>query len=146
MTRSTCEDFFNRFDKAIDYIKGLKVEGESTSILLSKSSTPFVGFYNNMVNFKGLFMDLVLTDRLTELITHRFSQDHIETLFGCIRSMNGYNDNPTAQQFEAAYRKLLIHNDVVCSKKSNCIDMGTKILTTSSHRPAKNSDQLMESE
>lgn len=49
--------------------------------------------------------------------------------------MIGFNDNPTAQQFEAAYRKLLIHNDVVCSNKSNCIDLGTKILTVSSNRP-----------
>lgn len=48
----------------------------------------------------------------------------------------GFNDNPTAQQFEAAYRKLLIHNDVVCSKKSNVIEPGTKILTVSSNRPA----------
>lgn len=49
----------------------------------------------------------------------------------------GYNDNPTAQQFEAAYRKLLIHNDVVCSEKSNCVDHGTKILTASSRKQRK---------
>lgn len=52
-------------------------------------------------------------------------------------TIQGYNDNPTAQQFEAAYRKLLIHNDVVCSEKSNCIDSGTKILTVSSNRNKK---------
>lgn len=52
-------------------------------------------------------------------------------------SIVGFNDNPTAQQFEAAYRKLLIHNDVVCSEKSNCIDQGTKILTVSSHKTRK---------
>lgn len=46
----------------------------------------------------------------------------------------GFNDNPTAQQFEAAYRKLLVHNDVVCSKKSNVIEPGTKILSVSSNR------------
>lgn len=49
----------------------------------------------------------------------------------------GFNDNPTAQQFEAAYRKLLIHNDVVCSKKANVIEPGTKILSVSSNRPKK---------
>lgn len=57
-------------------------------------------------------------------------------------SFLGFNDNPTAQQFEAAYRKLLIHNDVVCSKKANVIEPGTKILNVSSNRPAsKNHDQ-----
>lgn len=30
----------------------------------------------------------------------------------------------------------MVHNDVVCSKKSNCIDSGTKILTVSSNRSA----------
>lgn len=49
----------------------------------------------------------------------------------------GSNDNPTAQQFEAAYRKLLVHNDVVCSVKANCIDRGTKILTVSSRRQGR---------
>lgn len=52
----------------------------------------------------------------------------------------GFNDNPTAQQFEAAYRKLIVHNDVVCSKKANCIDMGTKILSVSSNRSAKSKE------
>lgn len=46
----------------------------------------------------------------------------------------GYNDNPTVSQFEAAYRKLLIHNDVVCSHHANVIDHGTKILSVSSRR------------
>lgn len=52
-------------------------------------------------------------------------------------SLKGFNDNPTAQQFEAAYRKLIVHNDVICSKKANCIDMGTKILSVSSNRSAQ---------
>lgn len=51
--------------------------------------------------------------------------------------IQGYNDNPTAQQFEAAYRKLLVHNDVLCSEKSNCLDSGTKILSVSSNRRKK---------
>lgn len=99
-----------------------------------------------MANFMGLFNDNVLTDIVDMLIIHRFSQDHPEKLFGCIRNMNGFNDNPTAQQFESAYRKLLVHKDIVCSKKYNCTEMGTKILTVSSHRPAQNSHTLAPSE
>lgn len=140
ITIDTHREFFDLYGRAIEYIKGLKVEGESVPILQSISNTPFIGFLNNMANFMGLFEDYVLTKKLDMLITHRFSQDHLETLFGCIRSMNGFNDNPNVQQFEAAFRKLLIHNDIVCPKKSNCIEVGTKILTTSSHRPAKKND------
>lgn len=134
----THREVFNLYDEAIEYIKGLKIEGETRSALTSNSHTPFTGFYNNMVNFKALFEDYVLTEKLEMIRTHRFSQDHLENLFGCIRGMNGFNDNPNAQQFESAFKKLLVHNDVLSSKKSNCIETGTKILTVSSHRPANN--------
>lgn len=60
-------------------------------------------------------------------------------------TIQGFNDNPTAQQFEAAYRKLMVHNEVVCSKNSNCIDTGTKILTVSS-RPATSKKNDSESD
>lgn len=113
------------------------ISGEGKCIFESESGTAFLGFFNDIINIKKMFAEYVQYGSLESLITHRFSQDHIESLFGCLRSMGGYNDNPTTQQFEAGYRKLLIHNDVVCSKKSNTIDHGTKILTVSSHRPAK---------
>lgn len=58
----------------------------------------------------------------------------------------GFNDNPTAQQFESAYRKLLIHNDVVCSTKSNVMEPGTKILTVSSNRPPANNSVFQHDE
>lgn len=134
ITKSNSQTVFKRFDEAMVYLQGLKVEGEAKSIFTSNSQTPFIGFYNNMINFKRIFEEYVNTNEISALVTHRFSQDLLESLFGCIRSMGGFNDNPTAQQFEAAYRKLLIHNDVVCSKKSNCIEKGTKILTVSSQR------------
>lgn len=135
----TYEEFSKRFDEIIEYIKGLRVECETGPILSSVSNTPFTGFMNNMINFLNLFKDYIQTKKNESgmLITHRFSQDLIETLFGCIRGMNGYNNNPNVQQFEAAFRKLLVHNDIVCPQKSNCIEIGTKILTVSSHRPTK---------
>lgn len=140
MSMDTYREFFHRYDEAMEYIRGLKIEGECVSIFKSASHTPFTGFYNNMINFKRLFVEYVVTKKLDMLIAHRLCQDLLETFFGCIRSMNGYNDNPTVQQFEAAYRKLLIHNDIVCPKSSNCIEMGTKILTVSSHRPKKHNE------
>lgn len=40
----------------------------------------------------------------------------------------------------------MVHNDVVCSQKSNCIDAGTKILSVSSNRPAASTKNIPESE
>ena len=46
------------------------------------------------------------------LLTYKFSQDHIELFFGKIRSFGGCNNNPTARQFAAAFKKILTHNDL----------------------------------
>lgn len=70
-----------------------------------------------------------------------YSSDFFIALFFITK---GHNDNPTAQQFEAAYRKLLVHNEVKCSNRSNCIDSGTKILSVSSNRPAKQKPNINE--
>lgn len=49
--------------------------------------------------------------------------------------MHGWNDNPTAEQFAAAFRKLLVNNDVFASNHANCIETYDSILTVSSRRP-----------
>lgn len=41
-------------------------------------------------------------------------------MFGTCRALNGYNDNPTVEQFSAAYRKVLVQNTVFTSKHANC--------------------------
>jgi hypothetical protein len=48
------------------------------------------------------------------------SQDHLELFFGLIRRRGGLNDNPTSQQFEGAYKRLLLHSDLVHSPSANC--------------------------
>lgn len=67
------------------------------------------------------------------LATYRVSQDHLEMFFCKIRSMNGFNDNPPAQQFISAYRKLLHQSDCSISGRANVISRGTSnVLTVSS--------------
>lgn len=57
--------------------------------------------------------------------------------------LQGFNDQPTAQQFESSIRKLMVHNDVVCSEKSNCtLDSRTKVLTVSSNRPSTSKESV----
>ncbi|XP_077513214.1 uncharacterized protein LOC144124441 [Amblyomma americanum] len=47
------------------------------------------------------------------ICTYRFSQDHLEMFFSCIRQRGGWNNNPSALQFRYAYRSLLVHADVL---------------------------------
>ena len=56
------------------------------------------------------------------IITYKFSQDHIELLFSCIRSRGGWNNNPNFLQFKYALRKMLMKNAITTSKNSNCLD------------------------
>lgn len=46
----------------------------------------------------------------------------MEILFGRCRAMNGFNDNPTVQQFMGAFRKLMAFDAILCSSSSNCTD------------------------
>ena len=40
------------------------------------------------------------------------SQDHLELLFGAIRSNGGSSNNPTVTQFQVIYKRLLMRNEV----------------------------------
>lgn len=51
------------------------------------------------------------------LITYRLSQDHLELFFGAIRSKSGYNNNPTARQFEAAYKRLIVKKNLLLTRE-----------------------------
>ncbi len=54
------------------------------------------------------------------LLTYKFSQDHIELLFSCIRAKGGWNNNPNVLQMKYAMRKMLTRNAVSASKNANC--------------------------
>ncbi|CAL1270435.1 unnamed protein product [Larinioides sclopetarius] len=65
--------------------------------------------------------------------TYKLSQDHIELLFSSVRFHGGFNDNPTARQFRAAYRKLLINTEIKAAVTGNCIPLADiKILNVPS--------------
>lgn len=89
ISKSTYQELFQRFDEAITYLSGLKVEHEKKTIFSSTVHTPFIGFFINMFNLKSIFEQYVLTEKFDILVTHRFSQDLLESFFGSIRSMGG---------------------------------------------------------
>ena len=44
-------------------------------------------------------------------LTYKLSQDHLELFFSAVRAAGGFN-NPTAQQFMAAYKRLLLRSTI----------------------------------
>lgn len=135
-------EFDRYFEYARKYLKSLKVmeNGVRISIFKSKSFTPFFGLFHNTFSFMGIYKDY-LKNQNEAFFTFSVSQDHVESFFGCIRRMNGCNDNPNAQQFEAAYRKLLVKNEIESSVHSNCLNDITQILNVSSRPKPKNNQE-----
>ena len=107
-------------DEAYSYILALK-NSTGQPMHQSKRKTGFIGFLVAIRSIKGLFNDLVgqADAPLKYLLTYKFSQDHLELFFGAIRSSGGFNNNPTSQQFIAAYKRLFLRSSIA-SGKGNC--------------------------
>lgn len=73
---------------------------------------------------KTLYLRLVEEEKSLEFIPmYKISQDHIELLFSAIRSHGGFNNNPSALQFKAIYKKLLTHMELRNISKGNCFPL-----------------------
>lgn len=70
--------------------------------------------YNHMVTENGL---------LAYLPTSKISQDHLELLFAAVGSFGCCNDNSTANKFAAAYKCLIIHDEVKDIHGTNCLPL-----------------------
>lgn len=137
------------FNAAIEYLKKLKIiqkSGKQTLICKSKSKTAYVGYIINMKSLMLMYEQFVNNGAslMSSIPTHCLLQDHLELFFCMCRSQNGFNDNPTVEQFKSAYRKLLVNSTKIhVSKGANCrtfeIDSTpfSNILNVSSRRSIK---------
>lgn len=93
ITPSTAQDFFAYFARVKEYFNNIEIDvwNRSKTIVKRKlainsnSFTPFFGMVHNLTAFEDLYNDLVVTGSLEALHTFRFSQDHLETWFSCVR-------------------------------------------------------------
>lgn len=135
------DEIFEFLRMAKRYILSLKVAGKKRNnfVFLVKSGlkTGFRGFVMDIVSIMKIYEEYVEKQKcMPFLATYRLSQDHLEMFFGRVRSMHGYNDNPTVQQFRSAFQKLFCHTDALISSWSNVTDKvcSSNILKVSSRR------------
>lgn len=117
-------EIFVFLNEAKKYILSLKIEkpksGNIVQLVKSSHRTGFRGFVINIISLTAMYFELVEDHHwLLFLATYRLSQDHLEMMFGKIRSLNGPNDNPMAHQFVSAYRKILHQCETTHSPYSN---------------------------
>jgi DNA transposase THAP9 len=110
-------------EKARKYIMTLRESRGGKLMTSSQRKTGFVGFVTCIQSVQELFDRTVKTDCVKYLLTYKISQDHLELFFGCIRQMGGCNNNPTVRQFKAAFKKLLVRNQVKATDHGNCVEM-----------------------
>jgi hypothetical protein len=135
------------FEEAKSYILSLKnVEGEE--LVCGRRKKGFLGLIINMSSIQGIVQKYIIEKKdFPYLLSYKLSQDHIETFFCAVRSRGGFNNNPTALQFEAAYKRLLIHAEIMSKLSANCLPQDdTYILNvSSSHKSNLFTDQSVDS-
>lgn len=126
------------------YINQLKLE-TGQLITTSCRKTGFIGMLINMSSAISLYNRLVVDNQFLEYLPlYKVSQDHLELFFSAIRSKGGYNNNPNAIQFKAAYKRLLIRAEIREHGVGNCIPLEQiSILNCpSTNDPIKNINML----
>jgi len=112
-------------------------------IINSGRKTGFNGLIVCLKSIIVLFNNVIKTDHMDFILSYKISQDYIEMFFSVIRSRGGFCSNPTASQFESAYKRLLIHTEITTSIQANYMRLDeTEILTVTSSSQRIESDSL----
>jgi len=132
--------------ESIEYIRNLKVPVQNSPnifVITSKRKTGFMGLIICLISIENFFDDVIKTGILDFFFTYKMSQDHLEMFFSAIRAKNGFNNNPTASQFEAPYKRLIVHNAIKLSNGANCEPQNlTPILFVTSSKQVTNTNYL----
>lgn len=127
ITRQNLEEKEKKVNELVDYFKSLQING--TNILKTKQHTGFFGLITGMQNSIAISRELFQTfESFNFVLTFKFSQDHLETFFSCIRRLGGCNNNPTVRQFRGVYRKLLAHVSISGAVTGNCMPCNDTVL------------------
>lgn len=127
-------------DESIEYIKNLQLlRTNSTNtfqpLISSTRKTGFIGLFICLLGLRNFFDDVIKKGILDFFLTYKISQYHLEIFFSAIRATGRFNNNPTASQFEATYKRLIVHNEITVSSEANCEAQDlTPILLVSSSR------------
>jgi hypothetical protein len=92
------------------------------NIVNHSRNTGFVGLILDLENCIQIYRTLDDTQLLNQsyMLTYKYLQDHLETFFSAARERNRFNNNPSYFQFEHAYKRLLVNNQITASCLGNC--------------------------
>lgn len=109
------------FDSTIRYLSLLKEPANRRNLIETGRKTGFLGFIICMNSLLAMYDFLICKKKILKYIPgHKICQDHLELFFGLIRAHGGHNDNPTSQQFQAAFKKVIVQNELSDVVSGNC--------------------------
>lgn len=112
---------FETLEKAKRCLTSIKLS-DGTKAIITPRKTGFIGLLVCIESLKALYIQLIEKDQKLKYIpAYKISQDHLELMFGHIRSHGGCSTNPTARQFQAIYKKLLVKSELRDVDQGNCI-------------------------
>lgn len=113
------EHWSKLFSESFSYLSNLS-DLKRTKMVSSHRFTAFLGFLVNIRSLEFLFSSLVEEGPLKYLLTYKLSQDHLELFFCALRCRLGRNNNPSVPEFIAAYKRLLLHQEIK-GNRGNCL-------------------------
>lgn len=137
LSSSTIEEFRQLFDSFKSFLHGMTIELKHKKTNKRVPAITQMGFTGLLINIQstiGIYEDYVKHSRSGVFYTFQYGQDHLETYFSLVRGSLGANNNPNAQQFTSAYRKLLFSAPHISGEvKTNCnVDFPNHLLNVSS--------------
>ena len=102
-----------------------------TSIRSSKRWLSVMGIVITALSLTRLLPELLTRQRF--VLTYKFSQDHLELLFGSVRRLGGWSNSPTALQFAKIWRQLIRRTGVKTGTKGNAITLDPTCIVSVGH-------------
>lgn len=104
----------------ITYLYTLEFDNKPLS--KTNKKTFIIGFAVAVKSLFSIARSVFANDTLKfdYILTYKFSQDHLELLFGQIRQRGGSNNNPNIVQFKTAMKQILLKNAIKCKNNGNC--------------------------
>ena len=109
-------------DSSIKYLSTLKTI-DGVPLLKTRRKTFVQGFIIAATSVKRMALYLLTfgEDPFIYVLTYKLSQDHLELLFSCCRSSNGFCNNPTVRQLVSALKRILLRSSLMASSHANCM-------------------------